>query len=65
MIVRVLLPALGFLLGVAGVFLLIPLITSVPRISQLSAYQLGGLAASLLMALLAFTLAWQCFKKRS
>jgi hypothetical protein len=59
------LPVLGTLLGVAGLFLLIPLITSLPRIAHLSAYQLGGLAASLLMALLAFTLAWQCFKKRS
>jgi phosphotransferase system glucose/maltose/N-acetylglucosamine-specific IIC component len=59
------LPVLGVLLGVAGVFLLTPLITSVPRISQLSAYQLGGLIASLLIALLAFALAWQCVKKRS
>jgi hypothetical protein len=37
----------------------------VPRISQLSAYQLGGLTASLLMALVAFALAWKCVKKRS
>jgi hypothetical protein len=59
------LPVLGVLLALAGVFFLIPLITSVPRISQLSAYQLAGLTASLLMALLAFALAWKCVKKRS
>ena len=59
------LPVLGVLLGVAGVFLLIPLITSLPRISQLSGYQLAGLTASFLMALIAFALAWQCFKRRS
>jgi phosphotransferase system glucose/maltose/N-acetylglucosamine-specific IIC component len=59
------LPVLGILLGIAGLLLLVPLITSLPRISQLSAYQLGGLTSSLVMALLAFALAWQCFKKRS
>ena len=59
------LPVLGLFLGMAGLVLLIPLVTSVPRIAQLSAYQLGGLTASLLMALLAFGLAYQCFKRRS
>jgi hypothetical protein len=59
------LPVLGVLLALAGVFFLITLITSVPRISQLSAYQLAGLTASLLMAFLAFALAWKCVKKRS
>jgi hypothetical protein len=57
--------ALGVLLVIAGVVVLLPVITAIPQVSQLTAYQLGGLTGSLLMALLAFALAWQCLKKRT
>jgi hypothetical protein len=64
-VVKILRMTLGILLSVAGIALLIPLVTAVPRISELTSYQMGGLTGSLLMALLAFALAWQCLKKRT
>jgi energy-converting hydrogenase Eha subunit C len=48
-----------------GIILLLRPLAAIPKLSQLPAYQLGGLTGSLLMALLAFALAWQCGKRRS
>jgi energy-converting hydrogenase Eha subunit C len=48
-----------------GIILLLGPLSAIPKLSQLPAYQLGGLTGSLLMALLAFALAWQCGKRRS
>jgi uncharacterized membrane protein YbhN (UPF0104 family) len=55
----------GVLLAIAGVALLFPVLASIPQWSHSTAHQLGGLTGSLLMALLAFALAWQCLKKRT
>jgi hypothetical protein len=50
---------------VIGVVLLLRPLSAIPNLSHLPAYQLGGLAGSLLMAFLAFALAWRCVKTRS
>ena len=55
---------LGVLLAIAGVVMLFTAIASVVQWTHITAYALGGLTSSLLMALLAFALAWECFKKR-
>jgi hypothetical protein len=63
-ILKILRICLGVALGIAGIALAIQLIPAIPRFSQFSAYQLGGLTSSLLAAILAFALAWQCVKRR-
>jgi hypothetical protein len=50
---------------VIGIVLLVGPLSAIPKLSHLPAYELGGLTGSLLMALLAFALAWQCAKTRS
>jgi hypothetical protein len=55
----------GILLCIVGTALLVPVITAIPKFSEFTAYQFGGLAGSILMALLAFALARQCLKKRT
>jgi hypothetical protein len=47
-----------------GIVLLLGPLSAIPKLSQLPAYQLGGLTGSLLMALMALALAWQCGKRR-
>ena len=64
-VVKILRLTVGILLAIAGTVLLIPLLLAIPRISEFTSYQLGGLTGSLLMALLAFALARQCLKKRT
>jgi len=49
---------------VIGIVLLLAPLSAIPKLSHLPAYQLGGLTGSLLIALLAFALAWQCVKTR-
>jgi len=48
-----------------GIVLLVAPLSAIPKLSHLPTYELGGLTGSLLMALLAFALAWQCAKTRS
>jgi len=64
-LVKILRIPVGVLFGVAGIALLIPPVLAIPRFSQFTAYQFGGLSGSILMALLAFALARQRLKKRT
>ena len=63
--VKIVRTTLGILLAIAGVALLFPVLAALSQWSHFTAYQLGGLTGSLLIALLAFALAWQCLKKRA
>jgi hypothetical protein len=61
---RILRTTVGVLLAIVGIGFLIRLFVAISRTIEFTSYELGGLSASLFMAVLAFALAWRCLKKR-